>query len=139
CGGFVGISQVASAPWREVLPRRPPARRILDHRGYDVRGLRVMLLTNYGGRPRRRPRGNGRSQSRRRRWAIAAASTRVWTSSLARMLETWTLAVLGLMNKAWAIWRLLRPDATRASTSHSRRVRPSCAAGGAPAAGVASC
>src|SRR5262249_26566354 len=54
------------------------------------------------------------------------------------MLETWTLAVLGLMNNTWAIWRLLRPAATRASTSHSRRVRPSCAVGGgAPATVVA--
>jgi len=61
--------------------------------------------------------------------AIAAASTRPATPSLARMLETCTLAVLGLMNNAWAIWRLLRPAATSASTSASRGVRPSCSAG----------
>jgi len=48
----------------------------------------------YRGRPRR----VGRPQSRPRRWAIAAASTRPAAPSLARMLETWTLAVLGLMN-----------------------------------------
>jgi hypothetical protein len=60
--------------------------------------------------PRRRPPTSSTtipapasSQSRPRRWAIAAASTRPVAPSLARMLETWTLAVLGLMNNAWAI------------------------------------
>src|ERR687898_2802773 len=57
---------------------------------------------------------------------MAAASTRVWTPSLARMLETWTLAVLGLMNSAWAIWRLLPPAPTRARTSASRGVKRVC-------------
>jgi hypothetical protein len=76
-------------------------------------------------------------QSRPRRWAMAAASTRPAAPSLARMLETCTPTVLGLMNNAWAIWRLLRPAATSASTSTSRGVRPSCAAGaGAAAAGT---
>ena len=79
-----------------------------------------------------------RRQSRPRRWAIAAASTRPATPSLARMLETCTAAVLGLMNSASAIWRLLRPAATNANTSTSRGVRPSCSTGvGAPAAGAA--
>jgi hypothetical protein len=36
---------------------------------------------------------------------------------------------LGVMNSAWPICRLVRPSATRASTSVSRRVRPSDAAG----------
>ena len=40
------------------------------------------------------------------------------------MLETWTLAVLGLMNSSSAICRLLRPAATRLSTSRSRSVSP---------------
>jgi hypothetical protein len=44
---------------------------------------------------------------------------------------------LGLMTNAWAIWRLLRPAATSANTSTSRRVRPSGSVGvGAPAAGA---
>ncbi len=33
------------------------------------------------------------------------------------MLETWTLAVLALMNRASATWRLLRPSASRRRTS----------------------
>ena len=40
---------------------------------------------------------------RRSRWATAAASPRLATPSLARMLETCTLAVLSLMNRASAI------------------------------------
>ena len=51
--------------------------------------------------------------SRPSRWAIAAASPRPVTPSLARILETWTLAVLGVMNSCWPIWRLVRPAATR--------------------------
>src|SRR5215217_3928347 len=67
--------------------------------------------------------------SRPSRWAIAAASPRPVTPSLARILETWTLAVLGVMNSAWPICRFVRPSATSASTSTSRRVRPSEVAG----------
>jgi hypothetical protein len=67
--------------------------------------------------------------SRPSRWAIAAASPRPATPSLARILETWTLAVLGVMNSAWPICRLVRPSATSANTLTSRRVRPSEAAG----------
>src|SRR5262249_34901671 len=63
-------------------------------------------------------------------WAIAAASTRPAAPSLARMLETWTLAVLGLMNNAWAVWRVVGPAATSAGTSPSRRGRPRWGAGG---------
>ena len=40
------------------------------------------------------------------------------------MFETWTVAVFGAMNSASAIWRFVRPAATRASTSCSRAVRP---------------
>jgi hypothetical protein len=50
--------------------------------------------------------------SRPRRWAIAAASPRPATPSLARILETWMLAVFGVMNSAWPICRLVRPAAT---------------------------
>ena len=59
-----------------------------------------------------------------RRWATAAASTRPPTPSLARMLETCTLAVLALMNSSLAICGLERPAATSARTSRSRSVRP---------------
>ena len=40
------------------------------------------------------------------------------------MLETWTLAVFGEMKSSSAIWRLVRPAATRRRTSRSRGVRP---------------
>ena len=41
------------------------------------------------------------------------------------MLETWTLAVLALMNSWVPIWRLLRPRATSARISASRAVSDS--------------
>jgi hypothetical protein len=46
------------------------------------------------------------------RCAAVAACTRLVTPSLRRMLEMWTLAVLGLMNSASPISRLDRPAAT---------------------------
>ena len=58
--------------------------------------------------------------SRPRRWATAPASPRLLTSSLARIRETWTLAVFSLMNSSSPIWRFVRPAATRLSTSRSR-------------------
>ena len=51
------------------------------------------------------------------------------------MFETWTPAVLSLMNSSAAIWRLVRPSATSASTSRSRGVRPN----GSPAAAAGGC
>ena len=63
--------------------------------------------------------------NRRRLCALAAASPRLATPSLPRMFDTWTLAVLGEMNSSPAISRLLRPAATRRSTSSSRSVSPS--------------
>ena len=60
---------------------------------------------------------------------MVAASIRLRTPSLPRMLETWTVAVLGLMNSVSAIWALVRPIATSASTSCSRGVRPSAWSG----------
>ena len=56
---------------------------------------------------------------------MAAASTRLGASSLRRMWETCTLAVLTLMTSSSAISRLVRPRATSARTSASRGVRPS--------------
>ncbi len=56
--------------------------------------------------------------------ATRAASVRVETPSLPRMLLTWTPAVDSLMKSPSAISRLVRPAATSASTSRSRRVRP---------------
>jgi hypothetical protein len=47
------------------------------------------------------------------------------------------LAVFSLMNRVWAICRLVRPAATRASTSSSRRVSPSERAADGAAASVA--
>src|SRR5882757_8608181 len=71
-----------------------------------------------------------------RRCTTAAASTRPPTPSLARMLETCTLAVLGLMNRACAISGFERPSASSTSTSRSRSVRPNRASSStlAPAA-----
>ena len=48
------------------------------------------------------------------RWATDAASTRLATPSLARMWDTWTLAVFSLMNRALAIWRFDAPLAIEA-------------------------
>jgi hypothetical protein len=50
-----------------------------------------------------------------RRWATAAASTRPLTPSLARMLETSTLAVFALVNSSLAVSGSERPPATRMS------------------------
>ena len=78
--------------------------------------------------PRRDARlGSGRSaagvgRGRPRRWASAAASTRLVTSSLAMIRETCTLAVFGEMNSCSAIRLLLCPSATSRSTSCSRAV-----------------
>src|SRR6185503_1594539 len=66
-----------------------------------------------------------RSGPRPRRWATAAASTRLATPSLPRMFETWTLAVFRVMNSSSAICWLLRPAATSRMTSASRSVSPS--------------
>src|SRR5689334_3513043 len=67
----------------------------------------------------------GKESKRRSRYATAAASPRLVTPSLARMLDTCTLAVLAEMNSSAAISRLLRPAATSRSTSNSRAVSPS--------------
>ena len=56
------------------------------------------------------------------RWAMAAASVRLAAPSLAKMLDTCTLAVFGAMNSTEAISRLLRPAAISRSTSRSRLV-----------------
>jgi hypothetical protein len=40
---------------------------------------------------------------------MAAASPRPATPSFARIHETWMLAVLGVMNSAWPICRLVGP------------------------------
>ena len=52
----------------------------------------------------------------------AAASERLPTPSLTSTLDTWTLTVFGLMNSSLPISPLLRPVATRRSTSRSRGV-----------------
>src|ERR1700761_6085603 len=86
-------------------------------------GLRfVAALLTHGqptpGRDSDRPATSLRYQregSRPSRCATAAASTRPLTPSLARMLDTCTLAVLVLINKARPISGLDRPAASRAS------------------------
>jgi hypothetical protein len=65
---------------------------------------RICCTPRMSGRGRR-----GHRLSRPSRWATAAASPRPVTPSLARILETWMLAVLGVMNSAWPICRLVRP------------------------------
>ena len=54
------------------------------------------------------------------------------------MFETWTPAVFSLMNSSSAIWRLVRPRATKPRTSRSRAVSRSAATAGSssrPASG----
>src|ERR1700722_13300772 len=63
---------------------------------------------------------------------MAAASPRLAAPRLARMLDTCTLAVLGAMNSAAAISRLLRPATSRRSTAVSRLVSPARASAGRP-------
>src|SRR6202044_1490107 len=63
---------------------------------------------------------------------MAAASVRLDALSLARMFDTWTLAVLAEMNSSAAISRLLRPAATSRSTSAPRGGRPRDPEAGAP-------
>ena len=54
------------------------------------------------------------------------------------MLDTCTLAVFGLMNKAPAIWGLDRPAASSSRISRSRSVSPNRASGSSAAGRTAS-
>ena len=63
--------------------------------------------------------------SRPCRRAIATASVRLPAPVFAMIRETWTLAVLGDMNRAWAISWLVRPSASSSSTSASQPVSTS--------------
>jgi signal transduction histidine kinase len=74
-------------------------------------------------------RKNAQLVKRRRRCAVAAASPRLVTPSLPRMLDTCTLAVFTEMNSSLAISRLLWPAARSRSTSYSRAVSPSAGSG----------
>ncbi len=76
--------------------------RLGERRG--VTGRRHARVTSPG---RGQDPGSATTPSR---WAIVAASTRLRTPSLARMLETWTVAVLGLMNRVSAISPVGPPD-----------------------------
>src|SRR6202042_744949 len=53
---------------------------------------------------------------------MAAASVRLAAPSLARMFDTWTLAVLGAMNSSAPISLLLRPATIRRSTYRPRPI-----------------
>ena len=64
---------------------------------------------------------------------MAAASTRFATPSLPRMFETWTLAVLRVMNRASAICWFDRPAATSRMTSASRSRQAESAPGSSSA------
>ena len=68
--------------------------------------------------------GTIRRCSRPSRTASAAASPRVWTSSLRRIAETWWSTVLCDTTRRSAISALRMPSASSASTSSSRPVRP---------------
>ena len=65
------------------------------------------------------------------RWATAAASVRLRTSSLERIRDTWTLAVFSAMNRRSPISRLVAPETTSSSTCSSRGVRSNGSAAGA--------
>ena len=58
---------------------------------------------------------------------------RLATPVLVKMLLTWRSTVLGLMNRAWAMARVLWPAAIRRRTSTSRPVSPAGQAGPAGA------
>jgi len=76
------------------------------------------------GRPGLSP--GSKEWSRWSRWAVAAASPRVATPSLLRMLDTCTLAVFAEMNSSVAISLLLAPGGDEpAALRTSRAVRPS--------------
>jgi hypothetical protein len=87
-----------------------------------VGGAVALLGVALANTTRRRRSTDHAQTSRPRRRATATASVRPAASSLARMLETWTLTVLALMKSCWAISRLLRPSATSVRTSFSRAV-----------------
>ena len=93
------------------------------------RPSRVTWLTRS---PTGEPSGELESWSTPCRRAIAAASVRPAAPSLARMLETWTLTVLVLMNSWRPISPLLRPWATSPRISCSRAVRATEAPARAP-------
>src|SRR5690349_17295177 len=114
----LALARLVASSWR--LTPRVPRVTLHDNRVYDGRG-------GWGSQAGGRARGYAVvvGSKRRRRCALAAASQRLPTPSLPRTLDTWTLAVLGEMNSTPAISRLLRPAATRRSTSSSRSVSPS--------------
>ena len=75
-------------------------------------------------RDRQPPAATATRQARCSRCATAAACVRPCTPSLARIRETWTLAVFSAMYRAAPIWRLVAPSASSARTCRSRGVRP---------------
>src|SRR5215216_4269191 len=68
-----------------------------------------------GGQPP--PAAHAAHRSSPRRWATAAASPRPATPSLARIRDTWMLAVFSVVDRSPTICRLVRPAATSVSTS----------------------
>ena len=96
--------------------QRPMARRGAD--GAPKRSSRDVTAVGRSSRPGR----VGRRPSPPR-----SATPR---PSLPRMFETWTPAVLSLMNSCSAMRRLVWPSTSSARTSRSRAVRPWSSAGG---------
>jgi hypothetical protein len=78
--------------------------------------VEIYLKSSFGGAPSQAITPS--------RCAIRAASWRPDTSSLRRMFETCTDAVLALITNSSAISRFVRPAASATSTSRSRSVSP---------------
>src|SRR4029079_12300233 len=111
---------------RPRAPRPPPARPLgalrLQQRRRPLEGRALQRVT-----PQAESSPLGDTIPSRN--ATAAASVRRLTPSLPRMFDTWTPAVLSLMNSVSAIGRLERPSARSASTSSSRRVNGDASSG----------
>src|SRR5262249_39137453 len=100
--------------------------------GYDAYSLVGGIVA---WRRRELPVHGGWAGRKRGSWAArVAASARGCTPSLRRMFDTWTPAVLALMNRAAPISRFVRPSLTSLSTASSRAVRRSSKACRPPAA-----
>ncbi len=124
-------ARVGDPPVAQRLAGQQPAGPGSDHAHRAARSAYVAPLRSFTGaklsarrRAPDRPRDRmdltpGAGGGRRRPPACGPARP-----SLARIRDTWTLAVFSAMNSAAPIWRLVAPSASRASTCRSRGVSP---------------
>src|ERR671910_102710 len=136
----LGVLDEQDSRGRRVAVARNERRRIETQRDAHRQGprpgpgvsIRPRLAARATRRPTalgyQRPQGAGYSSSTSfSRTAYMTASIREWSWSFSSMLRTWFLTVFSLIARRWATSRLLRPLATRRSTSSSRSVsRSAC-------------